>query len=419
MLLSALLALLLLGFANGHPRSLIQSKNSQLPADDGDSFEYGDKERAISSEDSSDFSLHQFLANDDGRQGSIAEDDDSGAADLARSQALAADDHFNSEDTPDNSDAFAQLQAKMNKAKRHKRRRQSPDDSDDFEYGDKERAVTTSDSSDFSIHQFLNVDDGREGSSVVDDDSGDAEMARSRAMAADDHFNSEDTPDTTDSFAQTAKGGRQLHAKMNQAARHGKRAAELVQSRHRRQPDDGDSFEYGDKEVAVSAADSSDFSMHQFLNADDGREGISDTDDDSGATEMARSRAMAADDHFNSEDTPDSSDALVQTVTAGQKNSKRHLRGRHKGHDAPNEEEDSTGYVYGDSEANARNSDSSDFSVHQFLARDEGREGFDSSADDEASSSAGTQKSASPEENETFDSEDTPDTALAQVKVSK
>jgi len=66
-------------------------------------------------------------------------------------------------------------------------------------------AVSQGDSSDFSVHQFLTTDDGREGTPVSDDDSGEAEIARSAALAADDHFNSEDTPDASDSFTQTGK----------------------------------------------------------------------------------------------------------------------------------------------------------------------------------------------------------------------
>jgi len=55
--------------------------------------------------------------------------------------------------------------------------------------------------------------------------------------------------------------------------------------------------------MAVSQEDSSDFSPHQFLAHDDGREGTSTNDDDSGEIEMARSKALEADDHFNSEDS--------------------------------------------------------------------------------------------------------------------
>merc|ERR1719264_1700026 len=64
-------------------------------------------------------------------------------------------------------------------------------------------AVSQGDQSDFSLHQFLETDDGRQGSSTSDDDSGNAEIVKERALAADDHFDSEDTPDTTDSFIQT------------------------------------------------------------------------------------------------------------------------------------------------------------------------------------------------------------------------
>merc|ERR550532_1837652 len=150
---------------------------------------------AVSQGDSSDFSLHQFMQQDDGRDGSPTSDDDTGNAEIARQRAMAADDHFNSEDTPDTTDSFLQRGSKK------RRSRQDPDDtSDNFEYGDKEMAVSQGDSSDFSLHQFMEQDDGRDGSSTSDDDTGNAEIARQHAMAADDHFNSEDTPDTTDSF---------------------------------------------------------------------------------------------------------------------------------------------------------------------------------------------------------------------------
>jgi len=166
-------------------------------AEDNDNFEYGDREMAVSQADQSDLSLHQFLENDDGRDGSPTSDDDSGDAELAKEHALAADDHFDSEETPDYTDAF--IQTKQSK------RSKQPDDGDDYEYGDREMAVSQGDSSDFSVHQFLTPDDGRDGSSVSDDDTGDAEIARNKAEEADDHFNSEDTPDSTDSFAQMRK----------------------------------------------------------------------------------------------------------------------------------------------------------------------------------------------------------------------
>jgi len=261
-----------------------QKKTGQLP-DDGDDFEYGDKEMAVSQGDQSDFSLHQFLENDDGRDGSPTNDDDTGNAEIAKQHALAADDHFNSEDTPDTTDSFIQT-----KTRKQRRTRQDPeDDGDDYEYGDKEMAVSQGDQSDFSLHQFLENDDGRYGSSTSDDDSGDAEIAKEHAEAADDHFDSEDTPDTSDSFIQT----------------------KTRKSTGLKQPE-GDDYEYGDREMAVSQGDSSDFSIHQFLTHDDGREGSSVSDDETGNAEIARSAAEAADDHFNSEDTPDASDSFAQ-----------------------------------------------------------------------------------------------------------
>merc|ERR1719182_360989 len=98
--------------------------------------------------------------------------------------------------------------------RKQKKSRQDPDDmSNNFEYGDKEMAVSQGDSSDFSLHQFMEQDDGREGSSTSDDDTGNAEIAKEHAMAADDHFNSEDTPDTMDSFIQ--RGSKKRHSKQD------------------------------------------------------------------------------------------------------------------------------------------------------------------------------------------------------------
>jgi len=288
--------------------------------------------------------------------------------------------------------------------KRHRsliQSKQMPVDGDDFEYGDRESAVSQADESDFSIHQFLVSDDGREGSSTGGDDSGSMEMERSAAVAADDHFNSENTPDASDSFAQTAKTGK---------TRHSHRRNALFQKKQ--MPEDRDEFEYGDREAAVSQADESDFSVHQFLVGDDGREGSSAGGDDSGSMEMARSEAVAADDHFNSENTPDASDSFAQTA---KKSKATHLHARH--HTTPGDD-DETGYEYGDSEANARNEDSSDFSVHQFLARDDGREGSDDSQDADGGAAAEMAKAKALASQDTFDSEDTPDTSLAQTGAS-
>jgi len=82
---------------------------------------------------------------------------------------------------------------------------QDPGTSDEYEYGDREMAVNQGDSSDFSVHQFFTKNDGRQGTPTNSDDSGDTEMARSKALAADDHFNSEETPDDSDSFVQGGK----------------------------------------------------------------------------------------------------------------------------------------------------------------------------------------------------------------------
>ena len=353
-----------------------QKKTHQGPDDEtSDGFEYGDKEMAVSQGDQSDFSLHQFLETDDGRYGSSTGDDDTGNAEIAKEHALAADDHFGSEDTPDTTDSFLQT-----KKRKHGKTHQDPDDdADTYEYGDREFAVSQGDQSDFSLHQFLETDDGRYGSSTSDDDTGDSEIAKQHAEAAEDHFGSEDTPDTTDSFIQTRK-----------------------QKTVRQDPDsDGDNFEYGDKEMAVSQGDQSDFSLHQFLETDDGRYGSSTGDDDSGNAEIAKEHALAADDHFGSEDTPDTTDSFIQTK-----------KRRSAGSKQPEDD-----FEYGDREMAVSQGDSSDFSIHQFLTQDDGREGTPVSDDDSGNAEIARNRAEAADDH--FNSEDTPDTSDSFAQVGK
>merc|ERR1719389_1408060 len=85
--------------------------------------------------------------------------------------------------------------------------------------------------------------------------------------------------------------------------------------------DDGDDeFEHGDVIAHAKDEDASDYSMHQFLAADDGRgvEGADDSsqaegenDDDGAEDEVEKSAAEADDNDFDSEDTPDE-DSLIQ-----------------------------------------------------------------------------------------------------------
>merc|ERR1740121_273043 len=86
----------------------------QMPGEDyGDGYEYGDREMNARNEDSADYSVHQFLANDDARDGPVSTGDDAdAAAEVRRSRELASQDHFNSENTPAADDDFIQLKSK-------------------------------------------------------------------------------------------------------------------------------------------------------------------------------------------------------------------------------------------------------------------------------------------------------------------
>merc|ERR1719157_201245 len=101
-------------------------RSKQPMDDDGDEFEHGDMEANARAEDPSDYSVHQFLAHDDGREGSDSsgDSDDGAAAEMAKNKAMAAQDHFDSEDTPD-PDSFIQG---------HKARQPIEDAMDEFEH---------------------------------------------------------------------------------------------------------------------------------------------------------------------------------------------------------------------------------------------------------------------------------------------
>merc|ERR1719236_460 len=111
--------------------------------DDGDDeYEHGDVISHAKDEDASDYSMHQFLASDDGRGVAGADEDtvdenadDDGAQDeVDKSAAEAEDNDFDSEDTPDDDD---------------------DDGDDEYEHGDVISHAKDEDASDYSMHQFL------------------------------------------------------------------------------------------------------------------------------------------------------------------------------------------------------------------------------------------------------------------------
>merc|ERR1719313_689854 len=223
------------------------------------------------------------------------------------------DDHFHSEDTVD-PDAFVQ-----------RAHRQPMDDSDDdqFEHGE-ESAARDDDPSDYSVQQFLGAEDGREGRGDSDEGAA-AAVARRQALKNGDHFHSEDTVD---------------HNALIQQAR--------------RQPvddSDDDQLEHGE-ESAARDDDPSDYSVQQFLGAEDAREGSGDSDDGAAAA-VARRQALKNDDHFNSEDTVDRN-ALIQ-------------RARRQ----PMDDSDDDQLQHGEESASSEDNPS-DYSVQQFLGRESG-----------------------------------------------
>merc|ERR1719420_934960 len=201
------------------------------------------------------------------------------------------------------------------------------------------------------MHQFLAADDGRgvegadDGTQAVgdnDDDGAEDEVEKSAAEADDNDFDSEDTPE--DSFIQL-----KASKKVSRSPIDGD------------DDDDDDEFEHGDVIAHAKDEDASDYSMHQFLAADDGRgvEGADDgtqtegeNDDDGAEDEVEKSAAEADDNDFDSEDTPDDDSFLQLKATT--------KAGVSRSHDDGDDEDPATMLERGEITANARDSDASE-----------------------------------------------------------
>jgi len=302
----------------------------------------------------SDYSVGQFMAKDDARDGS-ADTDDNSKARAQRTAVLAREDHFNSEETPDPENSFVQIAA----------RKHVPDD--DYEHGDAATKLGgDAAASDYSVGQFMAKDDARDGGADTDDNSK-ARAQRTAVLAREDHFNSEETPDPENSFVQVAA------------------------KKARRSVDDDDDYEHGDAVTSLGGdAAASDYTVGQFLATDDARDGSADVDDDPKARAQ-RTAVLAREDHFDSEDTPDPEDSFVQVAA------KKARRGI----------DDDDDYEHGDAVTSlGGDAAASDYTVGQFLATDDARDGS-AAVDDDAEARA--QRTAVLAREDHFDSEDTPD----------
>merc|ERR1719353_1678188 len=169
--------------------------------------------------------------------------------------------------------------------------------------------------------------------------------------------------------------------------------------------------------------------MHQFLASDDGR-GVAgadedtvdeNADDDGAQDEVDKSAAEAEDNDFDSEDTPDDDDSFLQTkmatkASAEVKKAKVGIRAlnlmRSKARlQSPWDEDDDDDdgddeYEHGDVISHAKDEDASDYSMHQFLASDDGRgvagadeDTVDTNADDDGAQDEVDKSAAEAEDN--------------------
>lgn len=344
-------------FVGGKLRVVRSHSSSPYGNDVGDGYEYGDMEASAGETDNTDYSVHQFLAKDEARDpmGSDDNEDDVAQNEADRSKILSKQ-TFDSEDEPAE-DSFFQKASK---------RKSMYDDDDQFEYGDEEAAAGETDNTDYSVHQFLAKDEARDpmGSDDSEEDVERNNAERSKILSR-ETFDSEDTPADDGSFLQ-------------------KRS-----KRNRRGLDD-DSYEYGDEANAVGESDNTDYSLHQFLVKDEARDamGSDDSEEDVARNNAKRSKILAK-ESFDSEDEP-GDDSFLQKRS--QRNKKQPME---------------DGMEYGDQESAAGETDNTDYSVHQFLVKDEARDpmGSDDNEEDASQNDAERSKILS---KETFDSEDEP-----------
>jgi hypothetical protein len=362
-------------------------------------YEYGDVEAHSGEEDGSDYSIHQFIAKDEARdpEGSDDTEADAASMDAQRSAIEAREAPFDSEDEPSPDNFF---QKGMKRA--HKKMLPASitegdaegAEEEEFEYGDVEAHSGEEDGSDYSIHQFIAKDEARdpEGSDDTEADAASMDAQRSAIEAREAPFDSEDEP-SPDNFLQ--KRQTRAHKKMlPRSITEGD--AEGAEE---------EEYEFGDVEAHSGEEDGSDYSIHQFIAKDEARdpEGSDDTEADAASMDAQRSAIEAREAPFDSEDEPSPDNFLQKGM---KRMHKKMLPASITEGDAEGAEEEE--YEYGDVEAHSGEEDGSDYSIHQFIAKDEARdpEGSDDTEADAASMDA--QRSAIEAREAPFDSEDEP-----------
>merc|ERR1719189_2078824 len=123
---------------------------------------------------------------------------------------------------------------------------------------------------------------------------------------------------------------------------------------------------------------------------------------------MAKARAEEGRGSFDALNTPDYS--LVQTQSE-----LKHKKASRKGIF----DEDGTQMEHGDLENAVHNEDFNDYSVHQFLVRDDAREGSASSDDGAQGRATQMAKARAEEGRGSFDALNTPDYSLVQTQTAQ
>lgn len=369
-------------------------------------YEVGDVESASGSADTSDYSVHQFIAKDEARDpmGSDDREDDAAKNEADRSKILS-EDTFDSEDEP-SPDNF--LQRMVKRALKRRKGIDDDGDMDEYEYGDVNAASGDADTSNYGIHQFIAKDEARDSMGSDDDESEAAsyEAQRSKILSQEDTFDSEDEP-SPDNFLQ-------------KLVKHALKKKGI-------DDDDESEFEFGDVDSASGHADLANYGVHQFISKDEARDPMGSDDDEADAAknEAERSTILSNENEFDSEDEPSPDNFLERMVKHALKTTdvdvekmtkhepenflqRRSERARKITKIVGSDDDSSDEFEYGDSEAASGTADTSDYGTHQFLAKDEARDpmGSDDSEADAAHNEDARSKILA--QDDTFNSEDEP-----------
>jgi len=289
---------------------LVDAEKDSDTADDAadESSEDGNEEVSVNQEDSSHSSVHQVLMHDDALESVSSSNDDSDNAEMTKSKDLAADDHFDSEETRDDADSFIQLgkESLKTRAKVSRRFKQDPDLSanDDEDEDSTVATAHSSSSSDAMPHELLSAEADGKNEAVQSDgidateteEDGDAAVSESpQELSA-----AQDDDDDDEQVAATSGGSSGLKPDDNEITDHLKSSAELAALKGDDSRNQGAPMSVADSDTEDSNSESD----HTETSASQSTPSDSFSEEHEGATEDKATQVMSTNSDDSSDDAP-------------------------------------------------------------------------------------------------------------------